>query len=129
MKVGHGIAIVGASLLATALLIAALLPRVEPVVDLDAAARAEANARAAAGAGEQPRAGADPATRTTAVAGAIGVVEPDPDVLTLDLHVEWPDGRPAAGAELWYLPPRTALEEAAVGEVFADGVDFEIIRE
>lgn len=126
MKVGHGIAIVGASLLATALLIAALLPRVEPVVDLDAAARAEANARAAAGAGEQPRAGADPATRTTAVAGAIGIVEPDPDVLTLDLHVEWPDGRPAAGAELWYVPPRTALEAAADGEVFVDDVDFEI---
>lgn len=126
MKAGPAFAIVGASLLAIGLLIAALLPRVEPVVDLDAAARVEANARAAAGGGEQPYAGEDPATRTTAVAGAIGVVEPAPDVLTLDLRVEWPDGRPATDAELWYVPPRTALEAAADGEVFVDDVDLEV---
>lgn len=127
MKAGPAFAIVGVALLAIGLLIAALQPRVEPVVDLDAAARAEANARAAAGGGERPRAGDDTATRTTAVAaGSSGVVEPDPDVLTLDLRVEWPDGRPAAGAELWYVPPRTALEAAADGEVFVDDVDLEV---
>ncbi len=127
MKAGHAFAIVGAALLAIGLLLAALLPRVEPVVDLDAAARVVANARAAAGGGEPPQAGEDPATRTTAVAaGASGVGESDPDVLTLDLRVEWPDGRPAADAELWYVPPRTALEAAADAEAFVDGVDLEV---
>lgn len=111
-------------MLAIGLVSALLLPRPEPRSEAGEAMRgARREADSGAGTGVEPGA-TDPAARTNAIGPSPAGADVElAESHELDVRVEWPDGRPAPGAELWFLPPR------AVGEALDDEEELERVQD
>lgn len=101
-------------------------PRPVPMVKaVEAAAVGPADPLARrVGVGLVDRAAADSVPRTNAaMAEGGGADEELADLLEVDVRVEWPDGRAAPEAELWFLSPRT------VQQAWADDDELDRVRD
>ena len=130
MKAGRAFAVVGVALLAIGAVLAAILPRAEPLADDVTGTRADGGKGIASrGSDGADASGTDERARRTSAAGdaPFGGALAAAKTVEIDVRVEWPDGRAASDAELWFLPPRGEQQVDDDAEAFERTADDEVV--